>query len=136
MKKKNNVIFVFLCGQIDRQTNKFKKKPKTLLGPTGMLCVNCSSVRSLVLEQVEKTSVLCLNFSKLKKRLLCVFLRTKADNQIINRQILKKKITKILSGPTRVLSVNFSSIVSVVLESIPDTEHKHRRIATRIIPYS
>ena len=64
----------------------------------------------------------------LKKRLsfLCP-LRTKTDKQIDNQtNSKKKKLPKTLSGPTRILCVNFSSVGTVVFEPTPDIQTTHK----------
>ena len=49
----NSLIDVPTDKQLDKQTH-FKKIPKTTSGPTRILCVNLSSIGSVVLEKVEK----------------------------------------------------------------------------------
>ena len=49
----NTLIDVPTDKQLDKQTH-FKKIPKTTSGPTRILCVNLSSIGSVVLEKVKK----------------------------------------------------------------------------------
>ena len=89
---------VFTDKQIDKQT----QLPKTLIRLTRMVCVNFSSIGSVVLEKVEHG-------------FMCFYGQTDRQTDTLEKRI---KYPKTIAGQTRILCVNLSAIGLIVLEKV------------------